>query len=159
MSENTAIMLFKATLIPIFDYNDIFYGLLTQQQQTKMQRIQNRALRTVFRGKTLTVKQMHQTAKVAYIGERQEYHLLTLMYDRAHCDAYKAVPNRSTRQTEAVTLRVPKPKTGRLTRAPVYRGSRMWNDLPTNVRKAESMKVFKQKLKAFKSGGPAESVG
>ena len=109
MCENTAFMSFKATLIPIFDYNDIYYGLLTQQQLIKLliklQHIQNRALCTVFKGKILMVNRMHQMIKVAYINDRQEH--LTLMYDRARSDAYKATPNRNARQTEAVTLKVP----------------------------------------------------
>ena len=149
MSENTAIMLFKATLVPIFDYNDIYYGLLTQQQLVKMQRIQNRALRTVFKGKVLTTAQMHQLADIALISDRQKLHLQTLMYDRAQCSEYQATPTRNTRQTEAVTLIVPKPKTSRLAKAPIYRGSRMWNDLPNHVRKAGTKKEFKLKLKAL----------
>ena len=54
MSENTALLLYKATSLLIFDYNDVIYGLLSKQQQTKLRRTQNRALRTVFRGKTLS---------------------------------------------------------------------------------------------------------
>ena len=159
MSENTAIMLFKTTLLPIFDYNDIYYELLTQQQQTKLQRIQNRALRTVFKGKTLTVGQMHRLAKVEYLADRQARHLLSLMYGRAQNSKYRARPNRDTRQSEAVTLVVPKPRTNRLAKAPICRGGRMWNELPVSIRKASTLKEFQRKLKAYRPGGPAGPTG
>ena len=48
MSQNTAIKVYKATLLPILEYNDIVYDLLTKAQLQKLQRIQNRALRVVF---------------------------------------------------------------------------------------------------------------
>ena len=51
MSENTVIMLYKATILPVFDYNDLVYELLTKQQQARIQKILNRALRVVSRGK------------------------------------------------------------------------------------------------------------
>ena len=39
ISERTAIILYKATILPVFDYNDFYYNLLTAQQLTKMQRL------------------------------------------------------------------------------------------------------------------------
>ena len=54
ISENTALLLYKSTVLPIIDYNDIIYGMLTKQELTKLQRIQNQALRTIYWGETLS---------------------------------------------------------------------------------------------------------
>ena len=37
--ENTALLLYKRAILPMFDYNDIIYNLLTQQQEIKLQRV------------------------------------------------------------------------------------------------------------------------
>ena len=36
VSENTTLQLYKSTILPIIDYNDIIYGLLTKHQDTKL---------------------------------------------------------------------------------------------------------------------------
>ena len=82
ISEATAIVIYKSTILPILDYNDIIYSLGTELQKDKMQKIQNRALRTIFRNKTLSTLEMHDQAKVKYLAERREAHTLALMYRR-----------------------------------------------------------------------------
>ena len=67
-------------MLPIIDYNNIIYGLLMQQQETKVQRIQNRALKTVYQSKTLSVIEMHTLAKIGTLKERRNLHLMTLMH-------------------------------------------------------------------------------
>ena len=67
------------------------------------------------------IRQMHRTAKVEYIADRQDRHLLSLMFGRAQSSEYQAKPNRNTRQSGAITLMVPKPRTNRLVKAPICR--------------------------------------
>ena len=143
ISEKTAIMLYKALILPIIDYNDIIYTLLTKQQLVKLQRTQNRALRTVFRGKTLSVDEMHERANLNKLEDRRNQHLLSLMYDRAHIDEYIDQTPRITRRGDATLLKTPKPQTRKLELAPVYKGSVMWNELPARVRCSENKLHFK----------------
>ena len=105
-----AIILFKATIMPIFDYNDVFYSLLTQQQLIKMQRLQNRALRLVFRGRALSVKEMHNRANVELLEQRREAHLLALMFGRTRDLTYRDDTNRVTRMAGAEVVKVPTKK-------------------------------------------------
>ena len=156
MSENTAIMIYKAMILPIFDYNDIIYNLLTQQQQTKLQRVQNRALRIVFRGKILSVNDMHERANVDKLETRRDNHLLALMYNRSKDPNYLSPQARETRRTAAVTLRVPHPKTNRLKKAPIYKGSSMWNNLPAKIRNSGSKLELKNLLKRHRAGMPLD---
>ena len=39
ISEKSALLLYKTTILPVIDYNNIIYGLLTKQQKIKLQRI------------------------------------------------------------------------------------------------------------------------
>lgn len=156
MSENTAAKIYKATILPIIDYNDIIYMLLSKQQQVKLQRIQNRALRTVFKGKKLSILDMHEKAGLDYLEDRRELHLLTLMFDRTQDQAYIEIAPRSTRSADAVMLRTPKPCTSKLAKAPIYMGSKMWNELPIRMRKSKSRQELKTLFKRRKAGWPLE---
>ena len=158
ISEKTAIMLYKALILPIIDYNDIIYSLLTKQQLDKLQRTQNHALRTVFRGKILSVAQMHDQAKVNYLSERRNLHLLNLMYDRSLESEYIDNRPRITRQGDATLLNVPHPKTRKLEAAPIYMGSVKWNELPPRVRKSDTKIHFKYAINAHYSALAAQPL-
>ena len=154
LSEETAIIIYKATILPIFDYNDIFYNMLNKQQLTKIQRLQNRALRLVFKGKIMSVAEMHERANVEYLEERRENHLLSLMYNRAKDDNYIDNTTRKTRMADAVVLKVPKARTNKLKKAPIYKGSVLWNNLPPRIRQAKTRLELKNLNKMHKNGQP-----
>ena len=147
MSEATAAYIYKATILPIIDYNDIIYELMTNQQKTKLQRIQNRALRIVFQGKKMSVEEMHDKAKVQYLEQRRESHLLSLMFKRSFQPEYVESNARKTRQSEGRILAVPHPRTSKYKKAPLYCGSKMWNELPFKVRDTNSIVVFKNRVR------------
>ena len=58
ISKDIALRLYKTTISPIFDYNDIIYNL-ARKQQDKLKKVQNQAFRTVFKGKILSAWDMH----------------------------------------------------------------------------------------------------
>jgi hypothetical protein len=128
------------------------YGLATEQQTTKIQRIQNIVLRTVFKGKTLTTKEMHLKAIVETLEIHRQEHLLSLMYGRTKQQQYIDIPNRCTRQGMAPLLKVPIPTTNKMTRSPCYAGSVLWNGLSPNVRHAPTKFDLKNSLKATRCG-------
>ena len=152
ISESTAVMLYKATILPVLDYNDIVYYLLNKQQLAKLQKLQNRALRLVYNGRVMSVADMHAEAKVDYLEDRRDLHLLTLMYSRATDDTYKDRVARVTRRADAVMLRVPRKQTNVLAKAPVCGGSVMWNDLPARVRRAGTKIGLKNLVRQHRAG-------
>ena len=154
MSVKTAILIYKATILPIMDYNDLIYNFLNKQQQQKLQRAQNRALRIVFRGNNFSVAEMHERAGLDQLEMRREFHLLTMMYSRAKDENYIDNTLRQTRRAEAVLLSVPRPHTNKLTNAPVYKGATAWNKLPVTIRQSKTDLTFKNRVKLYLSGGP-----
>ena len=149
MSEKTAAYIYKATILPIIDYNDVIYGLMNKQQEIKLQRIQNRALRIIHMGNTLSVEEMHARSEINYLAPRREQHLLSLMFKRSFKDEYVDQTPRITRQGSSKTLKIPIPKTNKLLNAPIYRGGKSWNNLPTKTRNANSFLVFKHSIRAI----------
>ena len=152
LSEKSAIVIYKATIVPIFDYNDLIYNLLNQQQLTKLQRLQNRALRLVFKGRILSVAEMHERAKVEYLAQRRETHLVALMFNRKGDEKYKDQTERVTRRGEAVLLKVPRAKTNKLMKAPIYSGSTLWNSLPVRVRQSKTKLELKNLYRMHRAG-------
>jgi hypothetical protein len=53
---------------------------------------------------------------------------------------------RVTRRAGATLLKVPKPTITKLARAPVYKGSTLWNALPARTRNSETLLGFKHAL-------------
>lgn len=152
LSEKTAAYIYKATILPIIDYNDIIYELMTKQQEIKLQRIQNKALRIIHMGKTLSTEEMHNLSGISYLAQRREQHLLALMYKRAFKEEYIDNTVRITRQGDSKLLLLPTPKTNKIMNAPIYRGSKIWNDLPNKIRNASSFLVFKNLIRFHQSG-------
>ena len=60
---------------------------MTNDLLNKLQRMQNRALKIIFRlNRTFPTKELHQTAGVLMLDQRREMHLLNLMYKRSKID-------------------------------------------------------------------------
>ena len=154
MSERSAITIYKATILPVFDYNDIIYYLLNKQQLAKLQRMQNRALRLVFSGRILSVADMHEVAGVNYLEQRRDAHMLGLMYNRTKDQKYRDDRVRTTRQGDAVLLKVPRANSTKFMNSPIFRGSTMWNRLPVELRQVESRYAFKILYKNHLAGLP-----
>ena len=74
--------------------------------------------------------------------------VVTLMYKRASDDKYIERTIMVARRGAATLLRVPHPSTNKLTRALIYKGSVMWNDLLTKTSKARSFLIFKNACRA-----------
>ena len=152
ISEKSAITIFKATIMPIFDYNDIIYNLLNKQQLVKLQRLQNRALRLIFKGKILSVAEMHTISGVEYLEQRREAHLIALMFNRTKDEEYRDDTQRKTREADAVLLKVPNFKTNKARKAPIYSGSTLWNQLPVRLRQAKDRLHLKKLNKLHRNG-------
>ena len=142
-SEKTAAYIYKAIILSIIDYSDVIYGLMTKQQEVKLQRIQNRALRIVFVGKKLSVDEMHTIAELTPLIERRELHLLSPMFKRSFNKETLDLTAQRTRQGVGKTRKVPRPKTAELMKAPVYRRSISWNKLPAKTKDANTILAFK----------------
>lgn len=155
-SEKTAVLIYKTMLLPIMDYNDIIYGLANQQQTTKIQRVQNQALRIIFQNQKLSVKNMHDKAKIDSLQHRREQHLLMLMRSRVTESKYVQLPRRVTRQNEGIILKVPQPHSNKLIQSPLYNGGTLWNKLPKAIKDANSRLKFKIMIRRSQAGMPLD---
>jgi hypothetical protein len=90
---------------------------------------------------------MHKKAGIGKLEQRREDHLLALMYTTAKDGQYIDNTIRVTRQAEAVLLTVPRPLTNKLTKAPTYKGSKLWNSQEVSIRQSLSRQDLKNQLR------------
>ena len=65
------------------------------------------------------------------------------MYKRTKEPQYRDLLSRQTRMGDGPLLRVPRPRSNKLAKAPVFKGSKMFNELPSAIRSAPSYQGFK----------------
>ena len=76
------------------------------------------------------------------------HHRLKLPYVSVFCEYFdenKQIHQHNTQQKEKFYTYVEKSEIGK--RAIKYKGGRLWNNLPTNIKTIKSLFLFKQKLK------------
>ena len=147
LDEKTAVLLYKSTVQPIFDYNDFFYNMLTLEKQDKLQSMQNRFLRIVYRNMQIPTRDMYVRMGIGKLRYRRDLHLCGQMYRRSRKDEYidkRALP---TRQFDKIVLKVPDLLLTKSFNTPIYKGSNLWNALPRETQISQTYKEFKYRYK------------
>ena len=112
------------------------YYLLPDSKIRKIETLQNRALRCVYKYLPLHTQEMRTMSNLPSLEDRRKLHLLGLMYKRSKNTEY--VDNRSLNTRQFSDKIVPKVPNFRLTKTgkcPNILGSRLWNELPRDSKK------------------------
>ena len=140
------------------DYANSLYSGMSSSNFAKLQRIQNTLAHVV----TLSDKRVLITPILKWlhwlpIRQRVEYKISLLLYkirqtgEPAHLSALliEHVPTRNLRSSERSDLEIPRTKLAVALRAFSVAALRTWNSLPTDVTSAESLTIFRQRLKTY----------
>ena len=82
IDRDTALIIYKQTIMPIFDYGGFLVDSSTRKSRDDLQKLQNKALRTVhgFRlNNSPSVKDLHDRSCLLSLEQRREKQLLHLM--------------------------------------------------------------------------------
>ena len=147
---NTAISIYKQTILPIFDYSVFLLMSLTKGQQSELQTMQNDVLRFA---KNVRIKDMvsrielHTEAKILSLGQRREKQLLTLMYKLSQKGILRKITDRPTRQQEKYVFKTDTKIGKKYEKSPYYQGSLLWDKLPKETQFAENIFEFKKRIR------------
>ena len=98
IDKRQAITIFKSTIMPYFDYGDIFLIRVQKKTQDMLQKLHNRALRLVLnRDSRHTVWELHDEASTPMLEMMRACHLKNLMHKRKDMPNYVIIPNRQLR--------------------------------------------------------------
>ena len=142
LEEKHRIALYKAIISPLFSYGDIIWGGCTKKDSEKLQRVQN------FAAKSITGNRKYDSAsaslkklKFLNLEQRRQVHQtvfvhksLTEKNTAAINELYTSyLSSANTRRAEHKKLTVPKHRTTRFEKSPLYQSITSWNQTPTNI--------------------------
>ena len=152
--------IYTSIIQPKIGYAISIWGYTTAHNINKFQRLQNRAARILTgnydyvntRGIALV-----KTLGLINVSQRRDYFMIMLMFKSIHglvpnylCDEItmqRDIAERTTKSTIDNNVHVPHITLECFKNAFCYRGPVLWNTLPENIKKCESLNGFKQCLK------------
>ena len=154
VSEATAIQIYRALVLPYFDYCSAVWDGLCNRLADKVQKLQNRAARVILKAKydtsssilrnrlswdTLAIRRKKQKAVLMYkcLNGLVPNYLQNLFTHR--CTSYNL-------RNQEYKITLPKPRTDFLKRSFSYSGAKLWNDLPLSIRSSSSLAKFKREI-------------
>ena len=147
----------RSLVLSRLDYCNALLGGLNNRQLDRLQRVQNSAARVVYRVRqrdhiTPTLRTLHWLP----IRMRISFKICTYMFKAIHglgpeyinCAVERYMPVRALRSScNGILLNVTVPKKTIGQSSSAVAGPQMWNDLPIDVRSAQSLTSFRKHLK------------
>jgi len=145
-------------VISHLDYANCLYSGLPKRTVTKLQRIQNAAIKVLYRKPKYThVTPLLREAHWLPVVFRIKFKLLILIFNAIRetgplyiRDLFETKTGLyQTRSVSNCDLVVPRVRTKLGERAISYSGPKLWNDIPVDIRSSNDIDSFKKKLKTF----------
>ncbi len=160
LDTNTADMLYKTLILPIFDYLDFVYYCISEKDKEILQCLQNCAFRVILRMDRLTSTSLtHTTLEMDTLQERRTKHVATQMYRFVHKECPTSFSNmftlmsdyheRQTRSGECLSLAIPRTNLSLGQKNIRYFGVKIWESIPTEIKMSKNLDCFKRTMKSF----------
>ena len=148
VTKEAATLVHNALILPLFDYCDIAWSNLLQQDIDRLQRLQNRSARIITRcsRSSEAIEQLHWPT----LSSRRSYHKAKLVFLCLHSlvpsyfslyfTRFSDIHNYSTRQSMRLSL--PKVKQHFGKRTFLFTGAKIFCKLRLNIVKSENIQTF-----------------
>ena len=148
LSKEASLNIYKAKILPFFDYGDVIYHETNPRVCDKLQKLQNRALRVCLKAHSReNVETLHANAKIPMLFNRRNAHVCNYAHHRAQNISYLTVNQLTTRAHDAPLLKEIVPNYKVVKNAPAYKTAKAWNSLPVPTRLIVDRDAFKHKQK------------
>lgn len=139
-------MVYKSTILPLFDVGDTFYDSASKALLNKLQNLQNRALRLIFKlDRRANTDKVQAEVHLIKLEERRALHIIQLAKwlseDAANLDK-RTLPTRSHIE-ERKNLSTFRPNNQRCLQSCFYKTAKYWNQLPTLLHSNLKREKFK----------------
>lgn len=148
-----ALTLFKTMVLPFLEYGNIFMLNCTEKEKGRMQRLQNRGLKSVLRKDRLyNTEQLHKDAGLAKWEVRARLASTRLMFKYKYWEGYLVSRDRDftmaeTRSYDGPMFVLDRPGSNRFLKCTTYCARNEWNSLPLSIRKLDDFVLFKYATK------------
>ena len=150
INKKAAMCIYKQMILPIFDFAGFMLTSCTVGQKRELRKLQNRGIRTCLlyhRREHISIQRLHNEFKIISLEQRRQVQLLKLIFVRSKNQTYLKVSVRETRGNVKVKFDIMSRTTTKYLNSPFLRGTVLWDKLPVETQKAESMYEFKRLLK------------
>ena len=155
--QPTLHQLYNALIKPHFDYCNSVWGNCGATLQLRIQKLQNRAARIMtFSDYDTEAGPLLDILGWKNLSRQQKTQRAIMVYKSLHSLAPDYLKSKFQERQSTYTLRdsknklkVPFPRTNYYKNSFSYSGATLWNSLPLQARKAESLGVFKRLLDGF----------
>lgn len=157
-----AVQIYKSMILPIVDYSNFCLCTCTDKLRTKVQRLQNRALRICFRaGRYDQINNLHSQAHLPTLDKRRDFDILKLFHRKIYLlnlnfsnitvsgisGNNSSTPACRTRSMDSPMIHTDRPNSEKFRRSLLYSGSQLWNSLPPDLRNRADYNSFKSSVK------------
>ena len=155
LDQKTSLYLYRSLVLPIFDYADYVWDCLSQQDTLTIQKLQNIALKNILNVPRITpTEQIHTQLNQDMLCTRRHKHTASFMYDVHHGLApqyfndmftkLSQIHDRRTRTNRDLNYYLPRVNLELAKRNMRYRGVKLWESVPDQVKIAPNKKAFKR---------------
>ena len=154
LNEKCAITVYKAMLIPFFDYCDILYMFSCSIELQKLDRHHKRGMKiSIINSHLLNDDELHKKCNLSELDIRRRVHLRNYMYKIKGIDANMVVNieenNINTRLHDGPVFKVTHPNSEPIKRSVMYAGAVDWNNLDAEIRNIDDIVKFKRVQKTW----------
>lgn len=142
-----ALLLYKSRILPFFDLGIIFYSC-DATKINSLQILKNRALRTII-GKKIwsNTDDAHKNCNLLEIKARQRLFLVKHIHKRSFYPVNMIRhPIRTLRSARKSMLHDDRPKTSKFEYSYSYKGIKIWNWLPEDIKRIRDLDKFKTRV-------------
>ena len=144
ITEYSALRIYKAMLLPYFDYADIVYDKARQSDLDKLQRVQNKSLKICLLANSKTDTDfVHTHARTPKLCNRRKVHLRNFMFTQKRLLHLLDAKQVCTRARDAPLFKVATPNCEAYKRSVSYNGATEWNNLSVDMRNVDLLLPFK----------------
>ena len=161
MSTEKRCLIFKAFIISQFNYWPLVWMFHTKQSNNKINSLHEKALRKTYQDRNSSFSKLLKLDKSVSIHYRNRKYLLTEIYKvkmrlspPIMSDIFRLNENNSYNLRCGVNLNRRNRRTSKFGFETVSTSRAIiWNDLPAELKNAESLKIFKQKITLWSTNG------
>lgn len=150
--RKSKLILFKSAILPFLTYCHLVWHFCKASDTRKLERLQERGLRAVFKENNSSYEQLLEKADLPTLLNRRLQDLCILMYKVKHklCPAYISNIFKKTNSTynlRQADFSIPRYETVTYGKHSIrYLGPRLWTKLPKSIRDVTTLMSFKGKI-------------
>ena len=167
--RDSLLLIYHTLIEPYFRYCSIVWGQCGETLKDKLQTLQNKAAQTIARLRYDEASHYELLTEFGWLSVRNLISLDTAIFvykeiNNFHPEQADSLIQRldyfhsySTRSVSNNNLFIPKGKTNNFQKTEAFAGSKIWNEIPKEIRMAQTLQSFKEHLKKHLAEQQAQS--